>query len=90
MFSRSKSNIAFVSKRSNNQSGSISKILVTIPETSISLFDLTIIDLSVPVVSELFTELEIIKIFNSLDHKLRDHISSVDIQDNKCTHLSSF
>ena len=64
MFCTSEGNIAFVSKRGNDEAGSISQIFVAISKASIGLPHVTIINISIPVISQLFRELEIIEILN--------------------------
>ena len=67
MFGWSEGDVAFIGEWGDDKSGSVSEVLVAIPETGVGLFDNTVIDLGVPVVPELFAELEVIQVFDAFD-----------------------
>lgn len=86
MFGRCKSNIALICEWGDNQSWPVSEILIAILERSVCLLYQAIVNLYVPIISELFTELEIIQVFDLLLHEFGDHISCMYIQHNQGTH----
>jgi len=86
MFSTGQCYVTLVSQRGDNQSWTISQVFVTVSKAGISLLYKTIINLGVPVVSELFWELEIVEIVYPFVHELGYDVSGVHVQYNQGAH----